>query len=203
MSWLPVANIHGIARRARLDHREPARPDPRVVVVPAAAVGRGLGVLCRGRLGPVRAVGVDDRLDVALGLRVAQVAGQQVEPGRGAVGQVAHLGDLPDHRRWSCSPGASAGLVGVARRRSEPLFHMPQSDSGSSDGSRSRDGPGMPSSAKAVKVNGSATLPGAVMNVASDGRADLAGRWRTGTGSGTGCPAAGRSCARARRTGRR
>ena len=49
----------------------------------------------------------------------------------------------------------------------EPLFHIPQSDSGSSDGSRSRDGPGMPSSAKAVNVNGSSASPGAVRNVAS------------------------------------
>jgi hypothetical protein len=49
----------------------------------------------------------------------------------------------------------------------EPLFHMPHCDSGSSDGSRSSDGPGIPSSAKAVNVNGSSTSPGAVRNVAS------------------------------------
>ena len=44
---------------------------------------------------------------------------------------------------------------------------MPQSDSGSSDGSRSSDGPGIPSSPKAVNVNGSRVSPGAVMKVAS------------------------------------
>ena len=44
---------------------------------------------------------------------------------------------------------------------------MPQSDSGSSDGSWSRGGPGIPSSPKAVNVNGSTASPGAVMNVAS------------------------------------
>jgi hypothetical protein len=44
---------------------------------------------------------------------------------------------------------------------------MPQSDSGSSDGSWSREGPGMSSSPKAANVNGSAASPGAVMKVAS------------------------------------
>jgi hypothetical protein len=60
-----------------------------------------------------------------------------------------------------------SGLSG-SRGSNEPLFHSPQSDSGSSDGSRSRVGPGMPSSANAVKVNGSAQFsPGAVTKVAS------------------------------------
>ena len=44
---------------------------------------------------------------------------------------------------------------------------MPQSDSGSSEGSWSSDGPGMPSSANAVKVNGSSVSRGAVMKVPS------------------------------------
>jgi hypothetical protein len=61
---------------------------------------------------------------------------------------------------------ARAGLSGSVASN-EPLFHMPQSDSGSSEGSWSRDGPGMPSSAKAVNVNGSAASPGAVMKAAS------------------------------------
>ncbi|HEY1820921.1 MAG TPA: hypothetical protein VGG83_13420 [Trebonia sp.] len=59
-----------------------------------------------------------------------------------------------------------AGLSG-SPASNEPSFHSSQSDSGSSARSRSRDGPGMPSSANAVKVNGSATSPGAVRNVAS------------------------------------
>jgi hypothetical protein len=59
-----------------------------------------------------------------------------------------------------------AGLSG-SPGSNDPLFHIPQSDSASSEGSRSSDGPGMPSSPKAVNVNGSPTSPGAVMNVAS------------------------------------
>ena len=58
------------------------------------------------------------------------------------------------------------GLSGSAGSN-DPLFHSPQSDSGSSDGSRSSDGPGIPSSPKAVNVNGSQASPGAVMKVAS------------------------------------
>ena len=42
-----------------------------------------------------------------------------------------------------------AGLSGSDESK-DPLFHSPQSDSGSSDGSRSSDGPGMPSSPNEV-----------------------------------------------------
>ncbi len=104
--------------RARLDHREPARPDPRVVVVPAAAVGRRLRRVAGRRLLPVGTVGVDDRLDIALGLGVAEVPGEQAKPRRSAVGQVPDPGDLPDHGRGRVDPGDSrpvgvGGIVGA------------------------------------------------------------------------------------------
>ena len=105
------------AGRARLDHREPAGPDPRVVVVPAAAVGGRLRRVLARRLAAVWAVGVDDRLDVALRLRVAEVARLQVEPGRGVVGEVANLGDLPDHGvgRVDSGPGGIVRIIGTER----------------------------------------------------------------------------------------
>ncbi|HEV2638193.1 MAG TPA: hypothetical protein VGX23_23800 [Actinocrinis sp.] len=63
----------------------------------ARAVRRRRRDVAGVRLAAVGAVRVDDRLQIALRPRVADVAGEQVGPGRAGVRQVAHRVDLPDH----------------------------------------------------------------------------------------------------------
>ena len=67
----------------------------------------------------------------------------------------------------------------------EPLFHMAYFDSGSREGSWSSEGPGMPSSANAVNVNGSTASPGASVESSS-----AAMRWSSlsATGSSVALP---------------